>query len=221
MSLPSGAWGAADAPRLLLATTSPHKSAELRALLAAVPFALTEPAALGLEGLEVDETGASFAENAAIKALAWARAAGTLALADDSGLEIDALDGAPGIYSARWAGPGVSYRERFRLLLARLDGLPPARRTARYRCALAVADAERVLVATEGTLEGRIAPAPRGSGGFGYDPIFEVPGTGRTLGEMSAAEKRGISHRARAAAAAVPALARLRRGDAAPPGGAG
>ena len=202
-----------DAPphqrRLLLATTNPHKLDEFRTLLASAPFALVDPRTLGLPDLDVEETGGTFAENAAIKALAWARASGMLALADDSGLEIDALGGAPGLYSARWAGADVSYGVRNRLLVARLEGLPPAQRTARYRCAIAVADPERVRILVEGVLEGRIADAPRGSGGFGYDPIFEVPELGRTVGEMSAAEKHRISHRARAAAAALPELARL------------
>ncbi len=202
-----------DAPpyqrRLLLATTNPHKLDEFRALLASAPFALADPRTLGLLNLDVEETGSTFAENAAIKAQAWARASGMLALADDSGLEIDALGGEPGLYSARWAGAGVSYDVRNRLLVARLEGLPPERRTARYRCAIAVADPERVRILVEGVLEGRIANAPRGSGGFGYDPIFEVPESGRTVGEMSAAEKHRISHRARAAAAALPELARL------------
>jgi XTP/dITP diphosphohydrolase len=194
--------------RLLLATTNPHKLDEFRALLAPAPFALVDPRTLGLD-LDVEETGNTFAENAATKAQVWARASGMLALADDSGLEIDALGGAPGLYSARWAGADVSYDVRNRLVVTQLEGLPPAERTARYRCAIAVADPERVRILVEGVLEGRIADAPRGNGGFGYDPIFEVPESGRTVGEMSAAEKQRISHRARAVAAALPELARL------------
>lgn len=195
-------------PRLVLATTNAHKIEELRYLLATARYAVVDPGQLGLD-LDVPETGSTFAENAAIKALAWARAAGMLALADDSGLEIDALHGEPGIYSARWAGPNVPYSERNRLLVARVADLRPDQRTARYRCAVAVADADQVLIATEGVLEGRIAEAPRGHGGFGYDPIFEVPSMGRTVGELSAAEKHQISHRARAIAAALPELASL------------
>jgi XTP/dITP diphosphohydrolase len=207
---PSGPQGDAlpHQRRLLLATTNPHKLDEFRALLASAPYALVDPRALGLD-LDVEENGSTFAENAAIKALAWARASGMLALADDSGLEIDALGGAPGLYSARWAGADVSYDVRNRLIVSRLEGLPPAQRTARYRCAIAVADPERVRICVEGVLEGRIADTPRGSGGFGYDPIFAVPDSGRTVGEMPAAEKNHISHRARAAAAALPELARL------------
>ncbi len=155
------------------------------------------------------ETGATFAENAIIKARAYAEATGLLTLADDSGLEIDALDGAPGVYSARWAGADVSYETRNRLLVERLAGLPDAQRGARYRCAIAVAlPPPRGLVGVvEGALEGRIATEPAGHGGFGYDPIFFVPEQGRTVGQMTAAEKHRISHRARAALAARPLLA--------------
>jgi XTP/dITP diphosphohydrolase len=208
MNQPAESGSLSSLPRLVLATTNAHKIEELRTLLATARFAVVDPGELGLD-LDVPETGDTFAANAAIKALAWARAAGMLALADDSGLEIDALDGEPGLYSARWAGPTVPYSERNRLLIARLADLRPNQRTARYRCAVAVADADRVLVATEGVLEGRIAETPRGSGGFGYDPIFEVPLWGRTVGELTAAEKHQISHRARAIAAALPGLASL------------
>lgn len=200
--------GAQQRRGLLLATTNRHKIEELRALLGELPAPVLDPLQLGLD-LDVAETGATFMENATIKALAWARAAGMLALADDSGLEIDALGGEPGIYSARWAGPDVSYPERFRRLLARLDGVPPARRTARYRCALVVAAPAEVLVAVEGDVEGRIAAEPRGTGGFGYDPIFELPQQGQTFGEMTPAEKHWISHRGRAVAAALPELRSL------------
>lgn len=195
-------------PRLVLATTNGHKIDELRALLAAVPFSLVDPRQVGLD-LDVPETSSTFAGNAAIKALAWAHASGMLALADDSGLEIDALGGEPGIHSARWASPDMPYSERNRLIVARLAGLRPEQRAARYRCAVAVAGGGHLLIATEGVLEGRIADAPRGSGGFGYDPIFEVPTLGRTVGELTAAEKHRISHRARAIAAALPDLASL------------
>jgi XTP/dITP diphosphohydrolase len=204
--------------RLLLATTNPHKLDEFRAILAAAPYELVDPQTIGLD-LDVPETGSTFAENAALKAQAWARASGMLALADDSGLEVDALGGEPGVYSSRWAGPDVTYEVRNRALLARLNSLPPAKRTARYRAALAVADPEQVRIQVEGVLEGRIAETPRGSGGFGYDPIFEVPELGRTVGELSAAEKHQISHRGRAAAAALPELERLAGADASPHSG--
>lgn len=209
----------AGRPRLLLATTNPHKLAEFRGLLAGAPYTLVDPREIGLD-LDVDETGATFAANAALKALAWASAARLLTLADDSGLEIDALGGWPGVTSARWIGPEVPYTVRNRMILAGLADVPPERRTARYRCAIAVAapdvapdvapddaDEARIIVAVEGVVEGRIAHEARGSGGFGYDPIFEIPERGRTFGEQSAAEKDTISHRARAARAAMAALA--------------
>ncbi len=181
--------------------------------------------------LDVEETGATFAENATLKAIAYAAAADMLAVADDSGLEIDALGGEPGVYSARWAGEHVTYPERFRILLARLADVPPERRTARYRAAIAIAapivegsDAgsagtgvgahtATLLGLAEGTLEGRITESPRGTEGFGYDPIFLVPELGRTVAELTPAEKHGISHRARAAAGAQAILLRLVAGE--------
>ncbi len=198
--------------RLVLASTNPHKIAEFRALLAGAPFELLSPADLGVT-VQVEETGDTFDENAILKALAYAEATGLLALADDSGLEIDALGGAPGVHSARWAGVDTTYEERFQLLEQRLAGIPDEQRTARYRCAIALAEpAPRGLYAVvSGTLEGRIARTPRGTEGFGYDPIFSLPERGKTVGELTAAEKNSISHRARAAAAAQPLLARLAR----------
>lgn len=196
--------------RLLIATTNPHKVREFRDLLVGLPYDVVSPDDVGL-ALAVEETGTTFAENAILKATAWADASGLLALADDSGLEIDALGGEPGIYSARWAGEDVSYEERFLILLARLADVPAERRTARYRAAIAVAEPAPVGLrgVVEGTLEGRIAFAPAGSGGFGYDPIFYVPEEERTVGQMSDAEKHRISHRARAAALARALLQRL------------
>ncbi len=196
--------------RLLIATTNPHKIQEFRDILTGLPYELVSPTDLGL-ALEVEETGTTFAENATLKACAWADIAQMMTLADDSGLEIDALGGEPGVYSARWAGEGVSYEERFRILLGRLADVPAERRTARYRAAIAVADPAPVglLGLFEGTLEGRIAFAPVGTGGFGYDPIFYVPEQQRTVGQMSAEDKHLISHRARAAAAARELLERL------------
>jgi XTP/dITP diphosphohydrolase len=196
--------------RLLLATTNPHKIEELRAILAGLPYELVSPNDIGL-ALQVEETGTTFAENAILKATAWADAADMLTLAEDSGLEIDALGGEPGIYSARWAGEDVSYEERFRILLRQLADVPAERRTARYHAAMAIARAAPVgvLGVFEGTLEGQIAFAPAGSGGFGYDPIFYVPEQQRTVGQMSAEGKHLISHRARAAAAARELLQQL------------
>src|SRR5579859_6128076 len=198
------------ARRLVIATTNPHKVEEFRGLLSGLPFELVSLTDVGVAA-DVEETGATFAENAIIKAVAYAEITGLPALADDSGLEIDAMDRAPGIYSARWAGPDITYATRNRMLVERLAGLPNERRGARYRCAIAVAapPPRGLLGVVEGTMEGRIAEAPAGSGGFGYDPIFLVPEDGRTVGQMSAEEKSRISHRARAAQAARPLLARL------------
>lgn len=200
----------ADAPRVLLATTNPHKVAELREILAAVRATFITPDDLGLS-VAVTETGDTFEQNAVLKALAYADAAGIPALADDSGLEVEALGGEPGIYSARWAGEGTPYPVRFRLLAERLAGVPPERWTARYRCAIALAEpAPRGLYqVVDGRLEGRLVTEPRGSGGFGYDPIFYVPTLGRTVAELSAEEKHRISHRGAAARAAVAPLTRL------------
>lgn len=196
--------------RLVIATTNPHKFEEFRGLLAGLPFDLVNLTDLGVTA-DVAETGETFEENAVIKAVAYAELTSLPALADDSGLEIDAMDGAPGIYSARWAGPDVTYAVRNRMLVERLAGLLDERRGARYRCAIAVAapPPRGLLGVVEGKLEGRIAEAPAGRGGFGYDPIFFVPEAGRTVGQMSLEEKSRISHRARAAMAARPLLERL------------
>lgn len=200
--------------RLVIATTNPHKVEEFRELLADVPFTLLSLSDLGVQQ-DVAETGETFEENAIIKARAYAEETGLLTLADDSGLEIDALGGAPGVYSARWAGDDVTYDVRNRMLVDRLAGLPDAERGARYRCAIAIAlPPPRGLVGVvDGVFEGRIATEPAGHGGFGYDPIFYVPEQQRTVGQMSAAEKHRISHRARAAHAAKPLLAMIASED--------
>lgn len=197
-------------PRVVLASTNRHKIDEFRALLADVPCELIGPADLDLT-VEVEETGATFHENAVLKAIAYAEAANLPALADDSGLEIDALGGEPGVYSARWAGEGTPYEERFRIFFERLASVVDEQRTARYHCVIAVAQPapHGLYTVVDGTLEGRISREARGSGGFGYDPIFYVPEQGRTVGEMTSAEKHAISHRGRAAAAVREPLKRL------------
>ena len=186
---------------LLLATSNQHKLEELRAILSDLPFKL-----FSLQDLQVDmaveETGATFAENAELKARAYAQASGMLTLADDSGLEIDALGGAPGIRSARYLGRETTYEERFRRILAQLNGLPVDRRTARFRCAIALVDPSGSTRIVEGVIEGVIAAMPSGKNGFGYDPIFFVPELGKTLAELAPEQKNRISHRGRAAQAA-------------------
>jgi XTP/dITP diphosphohydrolase len=190
--------------RLLLATANQHKIEEFRAILSGIPCKLVSPLELGLD-VRIRETGSTFAENAVLKAIAYTEASGLPVLADDSGLEIDTLDGEPGIYSSRWAGEDVSYPERFRMLFERLAGVPEASRTARYRCAVAIARPAPcgLYNVAEGTLEGRITSVPAGDRGFGYDPIFLVPDLNRTVAQITAEEKHRISHRGRACAAAV------------------
>jgi len=183
---------------LLLATTNHHKLAEFRTIFSDIPFKL-----LSLHDskpdIEVEETGTTFAENAELKARAYAQASGLLSLADDSGLEVDALGGAPGVYSARFAGRDTPYAERFRLILQQLQGLPAEQRSARFRCSIALAEPSGYCRIVEGVIEGRIADAPRGDHGFGYDPIFLVPELGKTTAELAPDEKNRISHRGRAA----------------------
>ena len=208
-----------DRPRLLIATHSAHKLAELRELLELERGELVSLDDLGIADDPV-ETGETFETNARIKARFGARRTGLPTLADDSGLEVDALRGAPGVRTRRYAGPRASDEDNNARLLAALDGLPPERRGARYVCVLALAmprpggapqDAVPIR-SVRGTTRGRIALAPRGSGGFGYDPIFEPEGEppgGRTFGLWSAAEKHAVSHRGRAARRMTPILHEL------------
>ena len=210
---------AAPARRLLVATRSRHKLRELRELLdLGDDVELVSPDDLGIEG-EPDETGATFETNARIKARYYAIRGGLPTLADDSGLEVDALGGGPGVYTRRYAGPEATDADNNAKLLRELDGLPAERRGGRYVCVLALAlpgeagprGGLRILT-RRGTCRGRIATDLRGDGGFGYDPLFEpeqeAPG-GRTLGQWSAAEKHAISHRSRAAGRMSPALRSL------------
>jgi len=187
--------------RVLLATTNPNKIREFRAIFAADPWELVTPTELGL-ALEVPEQGVTYAENALAKARAYARASGLLALADDSGLEVDALGGEPGVHSARFAGRATPYAERFRMLLERLALVPETQRTARFRCVIALAAPDGWEALAEGSYAGIIAHEPRGTQGFGYDPIFFLPEFGVTMAELEPQIKNRISHRARAAQAA-------------------
>jgi XTP/dITP diphosphohydrolase len=204
--------------RLLVATRSTHKLAELRDLLGPARASLVSLDDVGIAA-EADETGATFAANAALKARFYARLSGLPTIADDSGLEVDALGGGPGVRTRRYAGEAATDDDNNRKLLDALAGLPPAARRARYRCALALALPERAgprggvpVVLKRGTMSGRIAAAPRGANGFGYDPIFEPasesPG-GATVGEWSPKRKQAVSHRARAARRMAPILDRL------------
>lgn len=183
---------------LLIATTNRHKLEELRAIFSNLPYQLFSLNDAQID-FDVEETGTTFQANSELKALTYARASGKLSLADDSGLEIDALGGAPGVYSARFAGVDTPYEERFRLLYERLRDIPPEQRTARFRCVMTIAEPSGYYQSVDGTLEGRIADAPRGVHGFGYDPIFFVPEYGMTSAELAPEVKNRISHRAQAA----------------------
>jgi XTP/dITP diphosphohydrolase len=197
-----------ERPRLVVATRSPHKLAELRDLLDVPNAELLTLDDLGVDG-DVDETGSTFEENAILKARAALAATGLPALADDSGLEVDALDGGPGVRTRRFAGERATDPDNNAKLLDVLDGLPAARRGAQYVCVLALALPDRDLQIVRGTCRGRIATTPRGTGGFGYDPIFEPasePPGGRTLGEWTQEAKNAISHRGAAARRMAPIL---------------
>lgn len=205
-------------PRLVVATRSAHKLRELLELLDLDRSELVSLDDLGVAGDPIED-GQTFETNAAIKARAAVRATGLPSLADDSGIEVDALDGAPGVRTRRYAGEDATDVDNNRKLLAALRGLPPERRGARYVCVLALAlpaDAGarggQPVMFARGTCRGRIATEPRGSGGFGYDPIFEPasePPGGSTLGLWTPAQKHAISHRARAARRMAPHLAAL------------
>jgi XTP/dITP diphosphohydrolase len=194
-------------PRLLIATNNAGKVAEFRQLLDSCGWELVTPADIGLK-IDVEESGETYEENAKAKALQYAQASGLVALADDSGLEVDALDGRPGVQSARYAGPGAKDADRVQKLLEELRDVPDAERGARFRAVIAVADPSGRVEMVEGTVEGRIARAPRGENGFGYDPVFLLPERGLTAAELPADEKNVISHRGRAAAKARDVLTR-------------
>jgi len=190
--------GQAPIRRLVIATGNPGKLREFSSLLDGLPFELTSSAELELSSPE--ETGTTFRANALLKARHAASLSASAAVADDSGLEVDALGGAPGIYSARYAGLGADDAANNAKLMRDLAGIPPERRGARYRCALAfvesVADAQPLIA--EADWQGFILDAPRGGGGFGYDPYFWLPDLNQTAAELPAAEKNRLSHRGKA-----------------------
>jgi len=192
--------------RLFVATHNVGKMREFRLLLAPLEAELCFPSELDLQ-LNILEDGATYADNARKKALAYVRASGLLTLADDSGLEVDGLDGAPGIRSARYT-PGQD-ADRTAALLAQLRGVPWEQRTTRFRCMVVVATPAEQTYSAEGVCEGLIAFEPVGRGGFGYDPVFYLPEYGCTMAQLPQAEKNRISHRARAVEAALPTLRRL------------
>lgn len=193
--------------QLLVATNNPGKLRELLPILAPLGIELRTPADIGLT-LEVDETGDTYSANAHLKAEAFVRASGLVTLADDSGLEVDALKGAPGVYSARYAGHGKTDADRRAKLIGELCEVAPPR-TARFRCVIAVAQPGGAVDLFEGKCEGEIVPEERGSNGFGYDPIFFMAEHGGTIAELPSELKNRISHRARAAQAALPFLQQI------------
>ncbi|HEY0749368.1 MAG TPA: RdgB/HAM1 family non-canonical purine NTP pyrophosphatase [Steroidobacteraceae bacterium] len=203
---------------LIVATANSAKLREFRALLAGLPFKPIGLAELGLSS--PDETGSSFVANAALKARHAARLSGRAALADDSGIEVDALQGAPGIHSARYAGVHADDAANNAKLMRAIDGLPPDQRRARYRCALVFLEsADAAPLITEASWEGVLLEAPRGAGGFGYDPYFWLPELARTAAELSPAEKNRLSHRGKAMQA-LRELLRSRFGEHQAPAGA-
>ncbi|HJX70021.1 MAG TPA: RdgB/HAM1 family non-canonical purine NTP pyrophosphatase [Dehalococcoidia bacterium] len=198
-------------PRLLLATRNPAKVREYSLLFQGSPFPVTTLAEEGVN-IEVSETGNTLEENARIKATAYAIQSQFLVVADDSGLEVEALGGEPGPLSARYAGKDATDKERIALLLSRLQGVPWEKRTARFRCVIAIASSSRILGLCEGECRGVINFEPKGEEGFGYDPIFYLPELDRTMAELPLEEKNQVSHRGRAAQKAIQVLEYLRRG---------
>ena len=203
--------------RLVIGTNNPGKLREFRQLLDGCGFELVTPRDLGVN-FDPEETGGTFAENATMKAVEAARACGLPALADDSGLEVDHLGGRPGIFSARYAGgertdPNISEARQLELLLEEMKGVPDEQRTARFRCAIAIATPAGDVQLVDGVFEGRIGHDARGTHGFGYDPIFVLPERGLTSAELPPEEKNRISHRGQAAAKARELLRKM-SGDA-------
>lgn len=196
--------------KILVATHNKGKLREYAELLADLPVEWVSLADVGI-GEDVKETGETFEENARLKATTYARQSGLLTLADDSGLEVEALGGEPGVRSARYAGPEASDQDRYRLLLANLEGVPEEERKARFVCVIAVATPEGDTITAEGFRGGFIAHEPRGEHGFGYDPVFWVPGYRVTMAELPPEVKNHISHRAQAIKAIKPELEKLIR----------
>ena len=191
--------------RLLVATGNPGKVSEFADMFADLQLEWIGLADLGLN-LVVAETGATFRENAIIKATEYAAASGLLTLADDSGLEVDALDGRPGVQTARYGGVGLTQVQRYELLLEEMKGVPMAERSARFRCVIALSSGQGIIGESSGVCEGKIAERPAGNGGFGYDPVFFLPYRGQTMAELPAAQKHLISHRGKAIAKIAPLL---------------
>ena len=197
--------------KLLLATRNAAKAREYSLLLGEIPFEIITLDEQGIE-TEVSETGETMEQNATLKAVAYASQSNLLTLADDSGLEVDALGGEPGVLSARYAGPGASDEKRIEYLLWRIEDVPWERRGARFRCVIAIATPEGEVELCCGECQGIIVSGPTGKNGFGYDPIFYLPERGKTMAELSLDEKNEISHRGLAAEQARQALVKRQSG---------
>lgn len=195
-------------PKLLLATNNQAKVREYRSLFSRVPYELVTPAELGITTV-VAEVGRSLEANARLKAAQLAAESGLLALADDSGLEVEALGGAPGPLSARYAGEGASDRDRIKYLLGKLKGVPWEKRIARFRCVIALATPDGKIEICSGECRGFITFEPKGEHGFGYDPVFYLPELGETMAELPLEIKNQVSHRGQAARQAIPVLEKL------------
>ncbi len=195
--------------KLLVATRNAGKMVEYSEMLAALDVEWVSLDDVGVT-IEVEETGDSFQANAVLKAKAYARASGLLTLAEDSGLVVDALDGAPGIYTARYGGHGLSHVQRYEYLLSNMKDVPEIRRTARFCCVIALVGPNSELYGTSrGICEGAIAFEPKGEGGFGYDPVFYLPDFDMTMAQLAADEKHAISHRGRALTAIDPLIRKV------------
>ena len=192
--------------KVILASKNAHKLEELSAILGQLGFEIALESEYGLD-IEVEETGTTFEENSLLKAEAVMKASGLPVLADDSGLMVDALHGAPGVYSARYMGEKTSYEIKNWNLIHRLDGVPEEKRTARFVCVIAAVLPDGRTLTAEGTMEGVIAHEPAGAGGFGYDPILMLPEYGKTSAEITMDEKNAISHRGKALRAMKKCLA--------------
>ena len=192
-------------PKLLIATHNKGKLRELTELLGDIPYELVSLGDLGIHH-DVDETGSTFEENATLKAETYCEIAGVMTLADDSGLEVDALGGEPGVRSARYAGPDATDADRVEFLLDKLRGTDPHNWSARFRCVIAIAEPGLPTTLHSGSCEGRIVSEPRGDNGFGYDPIFLFPEVGLTMAELPTERKNIVSHRAEAAREAARSL---------------
>lgn len=194
--------------KLLLATTNKGKIGEYRYLFRDLPFEIVSPLQENID-IDVDEKYMTLEDNARQKALEYAKRSGIITVADDSGLEVDVLGGEPGVRSSRYAGEGASDEDRVNFLLSKLEGVPPEKRTAHFKCVIAIADEKGIKATCTGECHGTIIFEPKGENGFGYDPIFFLPELNKTLAELDTETKNNLSHRANAAREAVPILSRI------------